>query len=250
MSVLARNLVKNFRTRKHGIIAAVQNVSFECHPGKIFGLLGLNGAGKTSILRIVCTILNAESGSVSVMGYDLKTETNEVRKRIGFLPADSGIYENHTPREILTYYARLYKYPESGLAERVEFVIKMAGIDEFADKRAKGFSSGMKQKVCLARAVVHDPMVMIFDEPTNSLDVLTRRSVHDFMRQCRDAGKCVILSTHIMSEAERLCDDVAIVHQGRILRKGSLEQIRLDYSCSDLEDIFAECITKEGHELG
>lgn len=243
MTVSVRNLVKRFKSGR-SVTDAVQNVSFDCAPGTIFGLLGLNGAGKTSILRIVCTVLGADAGSVCIMGFDVRSMKIEVRKRIGFLPADAGLYENLTPREILTYYARLYKYPEEELNERVDKVIAMVGIQEFADKRTKGFSSGMKQKVCLARSVVHDPPVMIFDEPTNSLDVVTRRSVHNFMRQCRNEGKCVILSTHIMSEAEKLCDDLVILHKGRVLADGSLNQIRTEYGLTDLEDIFIECLQR------
>lgn len=243
MTVSVRNLVKRFKSGR-SVTDAVQNVSFDCAPGTIFGLLGLNGAGKTSILRIVCTVLGADAGSVFIMGFDVRSMKIEVRKRIGFLPADAGLYENLTPREILTYYARLYKYPEEELNERVDKVIAMVGIQEFADKRTKGFSSGMKQKVCLARSVVHDPPVMIFDEPTNSLDVVTRRSVHNFMRQCRNEGKCVILSTHIMSEAEKLCDDLVILHKGRVLADGSLNQIRTEYGLTDLEDIFIECLQR------
>ncbi len=249
MSISVKSLVKEFADKKHGTVRAVQNVSFECNSGKIFGLLGLNGAGKTTILRIICTVLKAQSGQVTVDGYDVNTHANEVRKRIGFLPAESGVYSYFTPREILSYYARLCKYPEEKVESRVSKLISLLDIDEFADKYAKGLSSGMRQKVCLARSIVHDPPVIIFDEPTNSLDVLTRVSVHDFIREQRDAGKSIVLSTHIMSEAEKLCDQIGILHSGKLLALGTLDELRQESGKQSLEDIFIWCVRKDRNAL-
>lgn len=249
MSIVVRNLQKQFLDKKHGNIKAVDDVSFQCLPGSIFGLLGLNGAGKTTILRIVCTVIKADSGQVSVSGFDVNSQSAEVRKNIGFLPAESGVYHFLTPREILAYYARLCKYPENKVKERVDEVIESLGMVEYADKYAKGLSSGMKQKICLARAIIHDPPVIIFDEPTNSLDVITRVSVHEFIAQRRSEGKTVILSTHIMSEAEKLCDQIGILHKGRLLALGTLEQLRETTGLTNLEDIFIWCVRNKKVEL-
>lgn len=244
MTVSVRGLHKSFHDRKHGIVHAVQDVSFECYGGRIFGLLGMNGAGKTTILRVISTILKAQTGTVKVAGFDVNTESNQVRRRIGFLPAESGMYRYFTPREILTYYAKLYDFPKEKIAARVKTLIEMLEMENFADKYAKGLSSGMKQKIALARAIVHDPEVIIFDEPTNSLDVITRVAVHDFILGRKREGKCIILSTHIMSEAEKLCDEIGILHKGTLLSTGTLDMMRADTGQTLLEDVFINYVRK------
>jgi sodium transport system ATP-binding protein len=249
MSIEVQQLVKNFPDRKKGKVEAVQDVSFSCRPGAIFGLLGLNGAGKTTILRTICTILQPVAGRVTVYGFDTTKQPDEVRRRIGFLPAGGGLYSHFTPRETLRYFGKLCKYPEDKIEQRVSEMISTLHMEDFADKYCKGLSSGMTQKVCLARAIVHDPPVVIFDEPTNSLDVLTRVAVHNLIRKCRDEGKCVILSTHIMSEAEKLCDDIAILHKGKILAAGTLEQLREQTGLHYLEDIFVRFVGEGSDEM-
>jgi len=236
--ITVHNLVKEFKEKKNGKVGAVQDVTFSCDNGKIFGLLGLNGAGKTTILRIICTMLQPSSGEVMVAGFDVTKQPGEARRRIGFLPADSGLYDYYTPREILRYFGLLCKYPKEKLEPRITSLIKMMRMEEFADMYSKGLSTGMKQKVCLARAIIHDPPIVIFDEPTNSLDVLTRVAVHDFIKACRDEGKCVILSTHIMSEAEKLCDEIGILHKGKLLAIGTLDELKSQFGKAGLEDIF------------
>lgn len=246
MSIKVDNLIKEFKDKKNGTLRAVDGVTFQCDEGRIFGLLGLNGAGKTTILRIICTILKPLSGDVHVSGFNVSKDTNEVRKRIGFLPADSGLYNHFTARETLIYFGRLFKYPEEKLAERVNYLIGAFGMEEFADKTCKGLSSGMKQKICLARSIVHDPPVVIFDEPTNSLDVVTRVAVHDFILQCKAQGKCVVLSTHLMSEAQKLCDDIAILNKGKIVVKTTLDEMRRETGKDDLEHVFLSYVGANG----
>ena len=240
--IQVQNVSKEFKDKKRGKVIAVQDATFTCNTGRIFGLLGLNGAGKTTMLRMICTIMQPSSGTITVSGFDAHDQSDEVRRRIGFLPADGGLYEWYTPREILRYFAQLCKYPQDKIEERLNRLIALMRIDEFADRYAKHLSSGMTQKVCVARAVVHDPPVVIFDEPTNSLDVLTSVSVHEFIRQCRDEGKCVVLSTHIMSEAQKLCDDIAILHEGKILALATLEELRNTTGLYELEDIFIKLV--------
>jgi sodium transport system ATP-binding protein len=249
MSVTVDNLSKEFRGKNRSRVQAVSDVSFQCEEGKVYGLLGLNGAGKTTILRIICTILRPQEGKVTVSGFDVAQQPQEVRKRIGFLPADSGLYNYFTPRETLRYFGKLSKYPPKVLEARINQLVTMFGMQEFADQLCKGFSSGMKQKVCLARAIVHDPPVVIFDEPTNRLDVITRVGVHDFIHRCRDAGKCVILSTHMMDEAEKLCDTIGILHDGKLLVQDTLDGLRRRSGSERLEDIFLSFVGAQTNGL-
>lgn len=238
MTVHVSNLTKHFYDPKRGDFAAVNDVSFTCDRGEILGLLGPNGAGKTTTLRMIGTILTPDSGSITVEGFDSKRQPEDVRRCLGFLSSETGLYERLTPREILIYFAQLSKYPADKIASRVDDVIKMLTIESFADTRCEKLSTGMKQKVSIARAVVHDPPVIILDEPTSGLDVLAIQSMHQFIQLCRKNQKCVLLSTHIMSEAEKLCDRIAIVYKGKIFALGTLEDLRTKTNQHYLEDIF------------
>jgi sodium transport system ATP-binding protein len=238
-------LTKIFRDKKRGEIRAVDNVSFCCRPGKIFGLLGVNGAGKTTCLRLLATLLSPSSGSASVGGYEVVTQPDEVRAHIGFLSTSTALYARLTARELVEYFGRLHGLGEEVLRQRVENLFSVLDMNEFRDRRCDLLSTGMKQKVSIARTLVHDPPVMIFDEPTHGLDILTARAVVGFIRDCRTRGKTVIFSTHVMSEMEKLCDTIAIIHHGRIMAEGTLAELRERAGCHDLEDIFVKVVEEK-----
>ena len=238
----ARQLTKVFRDKKRGEIRAVNEVSFRCEPGQIFGLLGVNGAGKTTCLRLLGTILQPSSGTASVAGFDLLREPARVRASIGFLSTATALYGRLTAQEMVEYFGRLHGLAEAVLHERIESLFSTLDMNEFRHRRCEQLSSGMKQKVSIARTLVHDPPVMIFDEPTHGLDVLTARTVVHFIRDCRARGKTVIFSTHTMREAEKLCDTIAIIHQGRIMAEGTLAQLRAQTGAQDLEDVFVSVV--------
>ncbi len=242
MSLQAIGLTKRFFDAKRGEFNAVQSVSFECSKGEIFGLLGPNGAGKTTTLRMITTILKPTAGTAVVNGFDVIKDPRQVRKQLGFVSADTGLYDRLTPREILTYFGKLSKYPTSKLKERIEEIAGLLQMEAFLDSRCEKLSTGMRQKVSIARAIVHDPPVIIMDEPTTGLDVLTSQVLHRFVIQCKEAGKCVVFSSHIMSEAEKLCDRMAIIHNGQVLASGTLEELRAESGMHYLEDIFLNVV--------
>jgi len=238
----AQALTKVFRDRKRGQICAVDNVSFRCRPGQIYGLLGANGAGKTTILRLLATILEPTGGSACVAGYDITREPQKVRAHVGFLSTATALYGRLTARETVEYFGRLNGLNGQGLRHRCQELFRLLDIAEFADRRCDELSTGMRQKVSIARTLVHDPPVMIFDEPTLGLDVMTSRTIVGFIRDCRDQGKTVIFSTHVMSEAEKLCDTIGIIHHGRLLGEGALPELRRRTSLEDLEEIFLRVV--------
>jgi sodium transport system ATP-binding protein len=238
----ARALTKVFQDKKRGPIRAVGGVDFRCEPGRIFGLLGVNGAGKTTCLRLLATILRPTSGSASVQGFDIVNEAERVRASIGFLSTATALYGRLTAFEVVEYFGRLHGMQDSVLHPRIDALFQTLGMNEFRDRRCDKLSTGMKQKTSIARTLVHDPPVMIFDEPTLGLDVLTARTVLGFIRDCGQQGKTVIFSTHVMSEVEKLCDSIAIIHGGRILAEGALAQLRERYGEERLEDIFVKAV--------
>ena len=232
------NLSKTFKDGKRGIVKAVDEVSFECTGGEVFGLLGPNGAGKTTTLRMLSTSLKPTSGNAFVNGFNVAEEPEKVRSTIGFLSGNTGLYGRLSAREMMLYFGRLYGMTKNDIEERNESLFEMLDMNEFADARCDKLSSGMKQKVSIARSVVHDPPVMVFDEPTTGLDVMSSRTIVEFIRKCRKGGKCVIFSTHIMSEARRLCDRIAIIHKGRIYAGGTVENLLDKTGADNLEDAF------------
>ena len=215
----------------------LRGISFEARSGEIFGLLGPNGAGKTTTLRVICTLLAPDAGSVDVLGFDTRTAPQEVRRRVGVVTAEIGVYPRLTARENITYFAELSGVgPDGELKQKVDSVIERLDMGSFAQQRAESLSSGQKQKVAIARAIVHDPPVLMFDEPTSNLDVLASREIRQFMVESRARGKCVIFSTHVLHDAERLCDRVTIIHQGRVVASGPTAEVRGAHQ--DLEDSF------------
>ena len=236
--IAVEHLMKSFRDLRRGLVHAVDHVSFEARPGEIFGLLGPNGAGKTTTMRILCTVLRPTGGSARVAGYDVATQASQVRQHIGFMSANTAIYDRMSALEMVSYFGRLYGLGEERLRERLETVFGLLQMNDFRDTLGAKMSTGMRQKVSIARAIVHDPPVLIFDEPTAGLDVLVGRAVLQSIEQLRQLGKCVLFSTHIMREVERLCDRVAIVSQGRVQACGTLAELRQRYHEEDLEELF------------
>ena len=239
----ARNLTKSYADLRRGRFVAVDRVSFDAAPGEIFGLLGPNGAGKTTVLRILGTVLRPSDGQVTVAGYDVLTEPALVRHQIGFVTTDTAVYDRMTAWEMVEYFGRLYEIEREPLKERMESIFGRLKMNEIRDLLGAKMSTGMKQKVSIARAIVHDPPVLIFDEATSGLDVLAGRALLDSIAELRDQGKCIVFSTHIMREAERLCDRIAIMHKGNILAEGTLAQLREEHNEDDLEELFFRLIS-------
>uniref|UniRef100_A0A7C4LP21 ATP-binding cassette domain-containing protein n=1 Tax=Schlesneria paludicola TaxID=360056 RepID=A0A7C4LP21_9PLAN len=233
-----------------GGFTALDRVSFEVRPGEIFGLLGPNGAGKTTCLRILSTVLKPTSGTALVAGYDVVTHPAEVRARIGFMSNNTGIYDRMTAYEFVAYYGRLYGIPEDVLQHRIEHLFERLQMTDIRDLLGSKMSTGMKQKVSIARTIVHDPPVLIFDEPTSGLDVLVARKVIDEIRLLREQGKCIIYSTHIMREVEKLCNRIAIIYKGRILALGTVDDLLRRHGCGDLEEVFFELIDRHETQHG
>jgi sodium transport system ATP-binding protein len=234
--VEARDLQKRFRN-----FHAVKGVSFQCYAGEVYGLLGPNGAGKTTTIRMLTTILRPTSGTARIAGHDVVREPEEVRRVIGVLPENAGIYGRLTAREAVRYAGRLYGVHPEVLEGRVEAILEALELTTHMDRLTDTFSKGMKQKVNIARALVHDPPVVFLDEPTSGLDVISARSVREFVARFKQDGRCVIMSTHVMEEAERLCDRVAIIAGGKIQAEGSLEDLKAR-SGLGLEEIFVQLV--------
>jgi sodium transport system ATP-binding protein len=245
MAVEVKDLRKTFFDAKRGEFLAVDGISFNCSQGEIVGLLGPNGAGKTTTLRMIATILRPDEGTAKINGFDINTDPQGVRKNLGFLSSETGLYERLTPREILNYFGQLSDYPPDKLNQRIEDLIKLFEMGEFADTRCERLSTGMKQKVSIARAIVHDPPVMALDEPTSGLDIITSQNTYQFIRDSKAQGKCIIFSTHIMSEAEKLCDRIGIIHRGKLFAMGTLEELRELTGAHYLEDIFLAIVKEQ-----
>lgn len=239
----AHNLTKTFKDKKRGEIFAVDKVSFRVEPGQIFGLLGANGAGKTTTLRLLATLLKPTAGSAKVAGFDVASDAEKVRANVGFLAASTALYGRLTAREFIAYFGRLNGLPHREIADRTQRLADRLEMHEFLDRRCDKLSTGMKQKTSIARTLIHDPAVMIFDEPTLGLDVMAARSIVQFVRDCRATGKTVIYSTHVMSEVEKLCDVVGIIHNGRLLAEGTVPGLRARFGEADMEEIFVKVVT-------
>lgn len=241
----AHGLTKTFRDKKRGDIRAADNVSFRVAPGQIYGLLGANGAGKTTTLRLLATLLRPTSGRATVAGFDVIERAQDVRANVGFLAASTALYGRLTARETMAYFGKLNGISAADIRARTQKLADELDMHEFLDRRCDKFSTGMKQKTSIARTLIHDPAVMIFDEPTLGLDIMAARTIVKFVRECRDRGKTVIYSTHIMSEVEKLCDVIGIIHDGRLLAEGSLGELRVRYGENDMEEIFVKAVGAE-----
>ena len=249
MGIEVVNLVRRFYDPQRGEFAAVDDVSFECRPGEVFGLLGPNGAGKSTILRIIATLLRPNGGQVKICGFDVNKAPEDSRRHLGFLSAETALYRRLTAEEILLYFGRLSGVDEKVLRTRVDSLIDRFNIRSFANVHCEKLSTGMKQRVSIARAIVHDPPVICLDEPTNGLDILAILATQQAIRDFRDAGKCILFSTHNMHEAEKLCDRIAIIHSGKLLAIGTLEALRLQTGKHYLEDIFVDLVGEKFDEM-
>jgi sodium transport system ATP-binding protein len=238
----ARGLSKRFQDKKRGKVRAVENVSFTCQPGKIYGLLGANGAGKTTTLRMLATILEPTEGTAVICGHDVVEEPEKVRANVGFLSTATALYPRLTAEELVEYFGRLNGLDEPTLKKRVDDIFNRLDMNGFRDRRCDKLSTGMKQKTSIARTLVHDPPVMIFDEPTTGLDVMTARTIITFISDCRDRGKAIIFSTHIMSEVDRLCDRIGIIHDGKLLADSTVPELRAKYAEHNLEEIIVKVV--------
>lgn len=244
LMIRVHGLTREFQDFSGGAFRALDNVSFEVHPGEIFGLLGPNGAGKTTCLRILSTVLRPTHGIAEVAGLNVMQDPEGVRRRIGFMSNNTGIYDRMTAREMVEYFGRLYGIPETQLQQRIDEIFDILQMHEIGDRLGGKMSTGMKQKVSIARTIVHDPPVIIFDEPTSGLDVLVARNVLEAVEVLRDQGKCIIYSTHIMSEVEKLCERIAIIHRGSILASGSRRDLITQHQQPNVEELFFDLIRK------
>lgn len=237
-------LTKIFNDKKRGKIVAVNNLKFNCREGQIFGLLGPNGAGKTTTLRILATMMLPTKGEVVINGFDVVKDANKVRRQIGFLSSETGLYDRFTPRETIKFFGRINGMEDKIIEKKMAEIFHNLDMEDFQDVRVHKLSTGMKQKLSIARCIIHDPPILILDEPTLGLDIITARTVTGYVKRFREQGKCIIYSTHLMREAERLCDVIAIIHQGNLIAQGTLEELKKNSSSEDLEEIFFELITQ------
>jgi sodium transport system ATP-binding protein len=249
LAVQVEGLIKLFVDEGRGVVRAVDGIDFECRQGEILGLLGANGAGKTTTLRMLATILKPSGGTARLMGHDIVQEPEAVRQSLGFFSASTSLYPRLTARETLEFFARVNRYPADRVKERVDTLVERFGISEYANARVEKLSSGMKQRVSIARTVAHDPPVLIFDEPTVGLDVISALEMQKVIRQLQGDGKAILFSTHIMSEAEKLCDRIAIIHKGSFLAQGSLAELRERTGKHYLEDIFVHFVRGVSDDL-
>lgn len=244
VAIYAEGLKKTFRDPERGVVEAVKSIDMDCRPGEIFGLLGPNGAGKTTTLRMLSTILAPTAGTARIDGVDVRDNPLEVRRRIGFLSGSTGLYPRLTGRETLRYFGELHGLEGATLDAAIEKAIADFDLSDFVDGRCEALSTGQTQRVSIARAVVHDPPVLILDEPTTGLDIMASSDMIDFIRSRREAGRCVLFSTHILSEAEQLCDRIGVVYSGRMLAAGTLDELRADTGKEWLEDVFRELVRR------
>ena len=233
------------RTHDDGKIDAVAGISFTCRPGSIFTLLGPNGAGKTTTLRMIATLLKPTAGSISVDGIDVVKDPQDARKKLGFLTGSTKLYDRLTPKELVKYYADLHGMEKSKFEKRREELFSLLDMQGFADWRIGKLSTGMKQKVSIVRTIIHDPEVVVFDEPTVGLDVITSQHIIELIRRCKDEGKTVIFSTHIMGEVSLLSDDLAIIHEGRLRFNGSYGDFKKQMQGESLEEEFIRLVQEE-----
>jgi len=234
--------------KSFGTVHAVRGVSFDAPDGKITGLLGPNGAGKSTMLRVLYTVLKPDQGTANIDGADVVSDSLAARRNIGALPHGAGLYPHLTARENIAYYANLCGLDKSEVDDRVSSIVKLLEIDAFADRRTKGFSQGQRTKVSLARALVHDPQNVILDEPTNGLDVMATRSLRHLILKLKDAGRCVLFSSHVMQEVAALCDDICIIANGQVAIDDSIDGIRERTGEDDLEEAFVSAIKMVGEE--
>ncbi len=243
-AIVTRSLSKVYPTPGKGEVRALDSLDLTCSYGEIYGLLGPNGAGKSTALRILATMLEPTSGQAWVHGIEVGDDPLEVRRRLGFLSATTGLYARLDPRETLEYFGKLHGIPAPKLKDRIDELIAAFKMESFLDRRCEQLSSGQKQRVSIARAVLHDPAVLILDEPTTGLDILATSDMIEFISARKDGRRCVLFSTHVLSEAERLCDRIGVLYKGKLLGSGTLAELRADTGKEWLDDVFRELVAR------
>ncbi len=249
-AIRAVALRKVYQDPERGEVEAVRGLDLRCQRGEIYGLLGPNGAGKTTTLRMLSTILAPTRGTAYIDGVDVCEDPLEARRRIGFLSTSTGLYPRLTGRETLHYFGELHGMSKDAVATRIEELIAAFDLEDFIDGRNESFSTGQKQKISIARAVLHDPPVLILDEPTTGLDILASSAMIEFIDTARSAGTCVLFSTHIMSEAERLCERIGVIYHGRLLAEGSYDELRELTGEDYLDGVFMSLVRAADVEAG
>jgi sodium transport system ATP-binding protein len=243
------HLTKQFSIKVFKKIIVVNDTSFIVNDGEVVGLLGPNGAGKTTLMRLLATVLHPTHGTAKIDGFDIRLHSREVRRKIGILPETWGLYERFTPREHLRMFGQYYDMDKVAIEQRIEELVKTLNMGDFADRECKRFSRGMSQKVALARAMIHSPQNLLLDEPTNGLDVMSARQVRRLITQLRNEGRCVMISTHILSEAEKLCDRLVLLDGGKVAAQGTAAELCAQAGKSTLEDAFLSILGREDVEV-
>lgn len=236
---------KKFTTKKEEFLA-VNNISFKAEKGEIVGILGPNGAGKTTLLRMLGGILTPSSGSIKIGGKDYSIDKNIAKKEIGYLSGNTKLYNRISPRELLTTFGSLYEMPKKEIEKSIEEICKIMNMEEFIDNRIENLSTGQTQRTSIARCLIHSPNIYIFDEPTLGLDVISSKSIIDFMKSEKEKGKTVLYSTHYMEEAETLCDKIIMVHKGSVIAYGSSSELKEKYEVDNLRDLFIQLANERG----
>lgn len=239
---------KKVRTKKEEFLA-VDNISFTAKQGEILGILGPNGAGKTTLLRMVGGILTPTSGKISVADYDYNIDKNKAKKEIGYLSGNTKLYGRLSPRELLTTFASLYELPKDEINKSIEEIIKIMNMESFIDNRIENLSTGQTQRTSIARCLIHSPKVYIFDEPTLGLDVISSRSIIEFMKREKERGKTVLYSTHYMEEAESLCDKIIMIYQGQVVAMGTPDSLKEKANSNNLRDVFIKLVEERWDEF-
>jgi len=239
--ISAVQLSKTFKSGASTLLA-LDGVSFQVERGQVYGLLGENGAGKTTTLRIILGLLKPTSGYAEVDGFRTSESPDEVKSRIGMVSTSAGLYQWLTPRELLLFFADLYNVPPAVAERNIGYLADLFGLNDFLDRRCAGLSTGQKQRVNLARSLVHDPAVILLDEPTRGLDVMGSKIIFDYIATAKAMGKSVIVSTHRLDEAEQFCDQFGLLHRGRLMHEGTLAELQAATGCRTLTEIFLKSL--------
>lgn len=243
-----REVTKRFQDKKKSV-TALNHVSFKVEKGETVGLLGENGAGKTTLLRAIATLLTPDEGTITVNGEDTVKNPNEIKKNIGVLfGGETGLYERLSARENLEYFATLYGMSKHETKVRIDELSKMFGMKDFLNRKVKGFSKGMRQKLAISRAILHDPEIILFDEPTTGLDITASNVFRQLVHQLKQQGKTIVFSSHIMEEVSMLCNSVAMIHKGELVYQGSLEELYEEEQSEDLNYIFMSKLVRGNDE--
>ncbi len=243
-TIKIKDLCKEFYDPQRGTVKAVDNISFSAYGGEIFGLLGPNGAGKTTTLRMMATLMQPNSGSIEIAGFDTSEKPEDVRRSIGYMSSNTALYPRLSPREIITYFAELNDYSAQDIPIRVEQIIKYFAIEDYADTYTEKLSTGMKQITSIARTIIHDPPVLILDEPSSGLDVIVSQKIHTYIKDLRSQGKTIIFSSHNMGEVEKICDRIGIINNGRLLATGTIQNLRELTGEFYMEDVFIRIVNE------